>query len=312
MPGELITFNLYLKVAKPGCQDCDYQPFLKRREAWKRPWQDLLTQKGIDRLYFHLEDLEQVIAYLNNYLQLLKHQSGNLSSQLLAVFSEHLNLSIRLAFQSPRFGPVVQKAQSQVENLIEKFKQDPASLKLVCQVLYHFYCIYNHSLNLCLMGTAFMLFMRKPDTECRALGLAGLLHDVGMTRIPMEILTKEEPLTPGERAEINQHPEIGYRLLSKETSLTQVPNEVLRLTLEHHENADGSGYPQGLHLSRQHPLTRILRLLDTYNSLTGKRPYRATYKPFEAVTIMQEARGPRGPIYDHPTLKKFISFLNAG
>ncbi|MBI4644600.1 MAG: hypothetical protein HY743_12945 [Deltaproteobacteria bacterium] len=85
----------------------------------------------------------------------------------------------------------------------------------------------------------------------------------------------------------------------------------MRLVLEHHENADGSGYPQGLPLSRQHPWTRIIRLLDTYDSLTVIRPYRAAYKPSEAVKIMEEARGLRGPIYDPPTLKKFISFLTA-
>jgi HD-GYP domain-containing protein (c-di-GMP phosphodiesterase class II) len=309
IPGERVTFNLYLKVAQQGRQDSAHLLFLKQGEAWESQWQDLLTQKGIDRLYFLNEDLEQVIAYLNNYLQLLKHQSTNVSPDLLAVFSEHLNLSIRLAFQSPRLGPIVQKAQTQVEDLIERVKEDPASMKLVWQVLYNHYNIYNHSINLCLLGTAFMLFLKKSGKECRDLGLAGLFHDVGMTRIPQDIILKEGPLTPGERAEINNHPEIGYRLLSKETSLSQVPNEVLRLALEHHENADGSGYPLGFHLSRQHPFTRIIRLVDTYDSLTVKRPYRAAYKPFEAVKIMQEARGPRGPIYDPPTLKNFISFL---
>jgi len=139
--------------------------------------------------------------------------------------------------------------------------------------------------------------------------MAGLLHDIGMTRIPQEIILKEGPLTPGERTEVNQHPALGHRLLSKGTSLAYVPNEVLRLALEHHENADGSGYPLGLPLTRQHAWTRILRLLDSYESLTANRPHRPAYKPFEAVKILQEMRGPRGPQYDPLTLKKFLSFL---
>jgi len=311
IPREQLTFNLYLKVAKRGSQNFSYPLFLKQGEAWERQWLDLLTQKGIDRLYFLNEDLETVIAYLNNYMQLLRHESTQASPALLAVFAEQLNFSIRRAFQSPRLGPAVQKVQTLVEDLIESLQQDPASLKLVWKVLYHDYNLYNHSINLCLLGTAFMLFLKKSGKESRDFGLAGLLHDIGMTRIPQEIIVKDGPLTPGERTEVNQHPALGHRLLSKGTSLAYVPNEVLRLALEHHENADGSGYPLGLPLNRQHAWTRILRLLDSYESLTVNRPFRVAYKPFEAVKILREVSGSRGLIYDSQTLKKFISFLNS-
>ncbi len=311
IPGNRLTFNLYLKVAQKGGQGFKYLPFLKQEEAWETKWQDLLTQKGIDLLYFLNEDLEKAIAYLNNSLLLLKYESAKVSQELLAVFSEHLNLSIRLAFQSSRFGPVVQQAKGHVEDLIERLQQDPTSIKQVWKILYHHYDLYNHSLNICLLGIAFMLSLKRSARETRDMGLAGLFHDVGMIRIPQEIIVKKEPLTPGERAELYHHPEIGYRLLSKETSLSQVPNDVLRLALEHHENADGSGYPLHLPLSRQHSWTRVIRLLDSYESLTVMRPFRPAYKPFEAIKIIREARGPRGPIYDLATLKNFIAFLSA-
>jgi HD-GYP domain-containing protein (c-di-GMP phosphodiesterase class II) len=311
MPRERLTFNLYLKVAQKGTQDFSYPIFLKEGEAWERRWLELLIQKGIDRLYFFNEDLEKAIAYLNNYMQLLRHENSQASPQLLAVFAEQLNFSIRRAFQSPRFGPAVQKAQALVEDLIESLQQDPPAMKFVWKVLYHDYNLYNHSINLCLLGTAFMLFLKKSRKESRDLGLAGLLHDIGMTRIPQDILVKEGPLTPGERMEVNQHPALGHRLLSKGTTLAYVPNEVLRLALEHHENADGSGYPLGLPLHRQHAWTRIMRLLDSYESLTVNRPFRVAYKPFEAVKILSELPGSRGLIYDPQTLKNFISFLNS-
>ncbi len=311
IPGEPVTFDLYLKGAAKEGQGFEFLPFLKWGEAWKHQWLELLTKKGIDRLYFHNEDLERVIAYLNNYLQLLKHQGTKVSQELLTVFSEHLNLSIRRAFQSPRLGPAVKKAQSQVEDLIERLQQDPPSIKLVWKILYHNYSLYNHSLNLCLLGTAFMLFLKKSGKETRDMGLAGLFHDIGMIRVPQEIILKEGLLTPEERTEIKHHPGMGHRLLSKGPSLAYVPNEVLSLAREHHENADGSGYPRGLPLSRQHPWTRIIRLLDSYDSLTNNRPYRGAYKPFHALKILQESHGPRGPIYDPHTLKDFISFLTA-
>ncbi len=83
------------------------------------------------------------------------------------------------------------------------------------------------------------------------------------------------------------------------------------MTLEHHENADGSGYPRGLPLSRQHPWTPIIRLLDSYDSLTVNRPYREAFKPFSSLNILKDTRGPRGPIYDSQIMKIFITFLTA-
>jgi len=311
--GEKITFNLYLKVAGKERQDFEFLPFLKKGEAWEHRWLERLANKGLDRLYFHNDDLERMIAYLNNYLQLLKHQSKKVSPELLAVFSEHLNFSVRRACQSPRLGPAIKVGQSQVEGLIKWLQQDPGAVKLVWKILYHDYNLYNHSINLCLMGVAFLLFLKYSATESRDLGLAALFHDIGMTRIPQEIIFKEGPLTPEERAEIRTHPELGYQILKKRAggSLSLLPKEVPILALEHHENADGSGYPQGLPLSRQHPWTRVIRLLDSYDSLTVNRPYRGAFKPFNTLKILQETHGPRGPIYDLQTMKNFITFLTA-
>jgi HD-GYP domain-containing protein (c-di-GMP phosphodiesterase class II) len=311
--GEKVTFSLYLKVAGKERQDFEFLPFLKEGEIWERRWLEGLTDKGLDRLYFHNDDLERMIACLNNYLQLLKHKSKKVSPELLTVFSEHLNFSLRRALQSPRLGPAVKEAQSQVENLVSWVQQDPRAIKLMWKILYHDYNLYNHSLNLCLMGVAFLLSLKYSATESRDLGLAALFHDIGMTRIPQEIIFKEGPLTPEERAEIKTHPEMGHQILKKKvgSALAFLPKEVLRLTLEHHENADGSGYPRGLPLNRQHPWTPIIRLLDSYDSLTVNRPYREAFKPFNSLKILKDAQGPRGPIYDPQTMKNFITFLTA-
>ncbi len=287
-PGEKVTFNLYLKVAQKEYRGFDFFPFLKKGEAWERRWRERLIDKGIDRLYFHKDNLEQTIAYLNNYLQILKHQSKKISPALLSVFSEHLNFSVRRALQLPRLGPAMKEAKTQVENLIGWVQQDPGAIKLMWKILYHDYSLYNHSLNLCLMGVAFLLHLKYSATECRDLGVAALFHDIGMIRIPQEIILKAGPLTSEEKAEIRTHPEKGHQMLRKKAGevLSSIPQEVLRLALEHHENADGSGYPKGLPLSRQHPWTPIVRLLDSYDSLTVHRPYREAFRPYDSLKIL--------------------------
>ena len=313
IPGEKLTFNLYLKVADKGGKGVEFLPFLKEGEAWEQEWRELLARKGLDRLYFQNDDLERTIAYLNNYLQLLNHQSKSVSPEMLTVFSEHLNFSIRRALQSPRLGPAVEVAQTQVTALINWLERDPESIKLVWKILYHDYSLYNHSLNVCLMGVAFFLFMNHTAAESRDMGLACIFHDIGMTHVPQAVIYKEGALTPEERAAIRNHPETGYHLLKSGlgASRSDLPKEVLRLTLEHHENADGSGYPRGLKLARQHPWTPVIRLLDSYDSLTVNRPYRGAFKPFNTLKILKETRGPRGPVYDSLIMKNFIVFLTA-
>ena len=113
-------------------------------------------------------------------------------------------------------------------------------------------------------------------------------------------------MTPEEWEETKRHPIIGMQILKCHST---VPTEGLQLVVEHHENADGSGYPEGLPLHRQHPWTRILRLVDAYDALTTYRPYRPAHTPFAALKSLQKQEGPQGPIFEPRTLKNFIRFL---
>ena len=113
-------------------------------------------------------------------------------------------------------------------------------------------------------------------------------------------------IAPEEWEETKKHPIIGKQILRCHSTL---PAEGAQLVMEHHENADGSGYPEGLSLPRQHPWTRILRLLDAYDALTTFRPYRPAHPPFAALRFLQKLEGPRGPIFETRTLMNFIRFL---
>jgi len=176
----------------------------------------------------------------------------------------------------------------------------------VWELLYQNYTLYNHSLNVCLLGIGLMLFLHKSKHESLIMGLACIFHDLGLTRIPEELLYRPEPLTPEEKETVKKHPQLGYQVL-KETNA--MPSEVMQLVLEHHENANGTGYPQGLPPGKQHPWTRIIRLVDTYDGLTGHRPFRQALKPFAALKVLQDQVGPKERIFDHRTLKNFIRFL---
>ncbi|MFZ5452917.1 MAG: HD-GYP domain-containing protein [Thermodesulfobacteriota bacterium] len=306
MVGEKISFNLYLKVSADDQGGVTFLPFLEAEEVLEPSWIEVLEKLRIDRFYFRRRDLELALAYLNNHLLLFDNYRENLPKEKYLVIVEHLNFSLYRAFNSPQMGRHINLAQNQVERLVQLLQRDVASLKLVWELLYRNYSLYNHSLNVCLLGIALMLFMHKSRQDSLILGVACLFHDIGLTRMPEEFLFQQEPLEAEDWETMKKHPHIGYQML-KECDF--IPSEAMQLVQEHHENADGSGYPQGLPLGKQHPWTRIIRLVDAFDTLTGQRPGRKPLSPFAALKSLQDQAGPHGQNFDPRILKNFIRFL---
>jgi putative two-component system response regulator len=124
--------------------------------------------------------------------------------------------------------------------------------------------------------------MGLPEAEIKALGRAGIVHDIGKVVVPDSILLKTGPLSVDEVEIMRKHPVVGERICA--------PLRTFRLVLpiirHHHERHDGSGYPDGLR-GDEIPLTAaILQLADVYDALTTDRPYRSASSPEVALEIM--------------------------
>lgn len=116
---------------------------------------------------------------------------------------------------------------------------------------------------------------------------AGLLHDIGKIGVPEQILNKPGVLTPDEFEQMKKHSSIGYEVLKPVAQF----EPVLDAVRYHHENYDGSGYPQGL-AGEQIPLdARIIHVVDVFDALTTTRPYRAAYEIPQAIALLEEGAG---------------------
>jgi HD-GYP domain-containing protein (c-di-GMP phosphodiesterase class II) len=305
MVGERITFPVFLKVSEGEEGEIKFLPYLEEGEILQPPWMESLERVGIERLYFHERDLDRVVAYLNNHM-LLTSADPRHYKEKFCILREHLSLSLHRAIESPQRPANVKLAKKSLGNLAKFMVKKDFPWKLVWEMLHRDYTLYNHSVNLSLMGMAFMGFLGKSGRDCLLVGLAGLFHDLGLTHLREEIVNKTEPLTPEEREILNRHPGLGYRLLKNNP---EIPIDSLRLILEHHESADGCGYPQGLSLQRQHPYTRFIFILEIYDGLTTFRPYRPAHTPFAALKILQEQQGTRGLACEPQAMRRFIQFL---
>jgi putative nucleotidyltransferase with HDIG domain len=115
--------------------------------------------------------------------------------------------------------------------------------------------------------------------------LGALLHDIGKVGIPDSILLKNGDLTDEERKVIDQHPNIGKRILQP----LRLPPTVIDLVQHHHEHWDGSGYPNRLAGKRIPIPARIFAIVDTWDALNSDRPYRKAWSPRQCNYLYKEA-----------------------
>jgi putative nucleotidyltransferase with HDIG domain len=137
------------------------------------------------------------------------------------------------------------------------------------------------------------------ETTLKAIEAAALLHDTGKIAVPEHILNKPGKLTAAEFEKMKLHAPIGAEILSS----IDFPYPVVPIVRHHHENWDGSGYPDGLK-GEQIPIgARILSVVDCFDALTSDRPYRARMTNEAAIAILLDRRG---TMYDARIVDAFI------
>jgi hypothetical protein len=123
-----------------------------------------------------------------------------------------------------------------------------------------------------------------PERWCDEIRYSAQLHDVGKMSVDAAVLKKKGALGPEERAEMNRHPEYGWRIL-KDSPRLQMAAEIAWC---HHERWDGSGYPRGLRGEAIPLSARIVQLADVYDALRSTRPYKPGFSHEQAVKIIVE------------------------
>lgn len=132
--------------------------------------------------------------------------------------------------------------------------------------------------------------MGLPEESCVSLiHTAAVIHDVGKTTIPAEILSKPGRLSPAEFALIKTHSKVGYDIIKR----ANLPDPVAEVVLQHHERLDGSGYPQGISGDEILPEAQILAVADVVEAMSSYRPYRPALGIDAALAEVTEGSGMR-------------------
>ena len=188
-------------------------------------------------------------------------------------------------------------------NIVEEIRESDSMIVETINLSTYDNYTYTHSVNVDILAVVLGVACGLRDDELRKLSQAALLHDIGKTCVPIEILNKPGKLTEEEFEEIKKHPRYGYNMLKDNYDVSSVTRNAI---LSHHENEDGSGYPRGLTADTIHLFAKIIHIADVYDALTTKRVYKEAMNPADALEYLM---GNAERLFDKELVAIFMDYI---
>ena len=165
--------------------------------------------------------------------------------------------------------------------------------------------LFYHILNNMILCLCMGISSNMREDDLLNLGMGAFFADVGMLKVPKHVRDKTRELSQSDLNLIRKHSQESEKMVTR--WLADYDDAVLRIAAEHHENVDGSGYPDGRKSVEIHDHAKILALADVYNAMTKKRAYR---EGKAGVSVMKELILLKDKKFDAGVLKTFLSVMS--
>ncbi|MGH9749143.1 MAG: HD domain-containing phosphohydrolase [Candidatus Polarisedimenticolia bacterium] len=199
----------------------------------------------------------------------------------------------------------LEEAQAFVHTMLDQIQQDRSPALILTALKSHHAYTFTHIINVCILTLAQAEALGADARALREFGLASMMHDIGKTLLPREVLAKPGKLTPEEFHLIQRHPQDGVHILHETPG---VPDLALIVAFEHHMRYNNAGYPKLRHPRALHPCSLMTNLADTYDAMRSRRAYQQEYPPEKVATLITERAGSDF----HPELARaFIQVMGA-
>jgi HD-GYP domain-containing protein (c-di-GMP phosphodiesterase class II) len=280
-PKTLGRFRVYIRQAG------NFVLYAAENEQFTPRHRQKLHDAGVTEVYIRAEQRPDYDRYIEKHLPQILEDGAIPVEERAKVLYTAADAVVRDVFDTRLPKGLGKREYARVAGLVEKslnFLAMDESLRRIAALASHDYSVHTHNVHVFVFTTAILNTMKADEYTQVQAGIGALLHDIGKTRIPGEILSKPGPLTPEERQVINTHPAKGMALC-QEVPLTQTAAHCI---LMHHERMDGTGYPGGLPGDLIPPYVRALTVADIYDALTTNRAYAEAMPPFQALRLMRD------------------------
>lgn len=261
---------------------------------------DPLLAHGVASVYIVNElapDVEPADVVSDEVRAHLRAEMKQAMSEIDRAFAEASKLGIRHFQASFR----TERLKNMVDLVVGELMANPKATVSLQDIRTADEYTLGHSVNVCILTTLLGVELGYTSQELRELAFGALLHDIGKTAVPPEILNKPGKLTPEETEIMNQHTTMGWMMLKDQREISYTSAIV---ALQHHERWTGGGYPMNLSGNQIYKFARVCAVADCYDAMTADRVYRKGLTPAVALDTLS------GPMHGFFEPRNLIAFLN--
>ena len=290
--GGLLPYNLFINSSKS-----EKEKFVKIF-----PSGEMMLDEDLDRLKkygtIYISESERGV-YLKSLAKSSKFSDVQKTEMMRNSAFKHLDkiFDKEKEFTTEVLNETVEGCRESVEAMVDTIQEYDVEKvsELIGSLSFHDFYTFDHSVNVSMYCIS-ILKAYKPDAtkeELVTAGLGGMLHDLGKMKIPTDIINNPGKLTDEQFAEIKNHPGYGKELFcSHMYDNDEIDAETIsRVIFEHHENVNGTGYPNKLPSEKIHLYAKITAIADFFDALTTKRSYHEVMSIQNAVNVMSRTKG---------------------
>ncbi|MDQ6830858.1 MAG: HD domain-containing protein [Gemmatimonadota bacterium] len=230
-----------------------------------------------------------------------KEAAKRVYAQSVLVTKEVIN-SLRLG-QSPS----LKKIKRVVQGIVDQILNEESSLIGLTTLRDYDEYTFTHSVNVCIFAVALGRKLGLTRLQLYDLGIAALMHDIGKTRVPVDVLTKPTGLTEDEWRVMASHPWLGVLTLFQMRGQHDMPYRAMVVAFEHHKRVNLTGYPKHIRPRDLSIYSKIVSVVDCFDAATTRRTYQSV--PLSPADVLQEMRSNVKRGMDQAIVKAFMSLV---
>lgn len=303
--GGAEIFDIYYKTSTFG--NTQFVKFASSHPSHQEKFRKLI-QSGESNEEFYIRE-EDLTKYHNLATKSLRNMISNPEIPFQEKTQKIYDVSkgiMKDFFDSNASEKILQSSEEVMDIMEQCLSKNEAGFHSLTMITSKDYYTYTHSVNVGLYCMSYGIKTKMGPNDTRDLGLGGMLHDVGKSKIDASLINKNGKLTDTEFETIKSHSSLGTEIL--ESMKCYGPN-VIRMAGEHHEQYKGRGYPKGLVGEEISNFARICKVMDVYDALTTRRSYKKAMAPFDALILMGKQMEDE---FDLDILGNFIRYMGPG
>ncbi len=297
-PETLGRFSVYLRQGE------EYVLYADSEERFSERHRRNLHESGVKEVFVKSEQREHFERYVESHLGRVLGDEAMPLAERARVFLDTTTDLVKEVFDE-RLPVITNGHFARIRSVVEqsiRFFTGERALAAMAPFISHDYKSYTHSVHVFVYGVAVLHSFGVDGEDLIQAGMGAMLHDLGKTRVPKEILAKRGPLSRAEQEVLRNHPLWGV----SQCANLPMSQMAFNCILFHHERMDGEGYPSRLAGEHIPFPVRVVAVCNAYDNLTAERPGQAALSAFDALQVMRTEKG----AFDLDAFKRLVQVLS--